>query len=142
MMKNNNSSTIIILLSIIAILLIIILLLCVNNNKIEKFGPDNDTIVIPKQITQYGSGPVDSSGTIKFKSTFLIKPVIFTQIIGNKEKSDNSYIIQVFNVTVDGFDYSKNALINSKGNGFSVLKMDNSKDEPFYWIAYSSNSSL
>jgi hypothetical protein len=126
---NNKNYIYLLLILLTIIILITIVSIFYNKNKyIESFDNINNNY-------ETGIGPKDSTGFIKFTKQFSKPPIVFTQIIGNG-KLDNSYSIQIFNVNELGFQYIKNSLINSTTNDLTLLKMSQSNNEIFNWIAY------
>lgn len=138
-----------ILYTIIIIFIIIIFFYFINVN-IESF--DNKTEECQKKAKiceldtvqenhyQSGTGDAKFNGTINFKTPFLSTPIVLTQIIGDNSNINNSYSIQVYDVTSNGFSYSKNKienyLINNENvKNANIIKMSNSTTELFYWVA-------
>ena len=84
---------------------------------------------------QTGVGPIAPSGTIKFDKPFSNMPLIFTQVNGNTASSQDSFSVQIFNVSTAGFDYTKQKIYNDSNGQFSVTKLVPSTVETFNWIA-------
>ena len=138
-----------ILYTIIIIFIIIIFFYFININ-IESF--DNKTEECQKKAKiceldtveenhyQNGTGDAKFNGTINFKTPFLSPPIVLTQIIGDNSTINNTYSIQVYDVTSNGFSYSKNkienyVLNNDNVDNANIIKMTNSTTELFYWVA-------
>jgi hypothetical protein len=128
---NNKKYIFLIIIIILLIILTIIIIIKITYKKnIERFiGHSNDY--------QFGIGPKENSGFVKYNKPFQSPPIIFTQAIGDG-KIDNSYSIQIFNVSEVGFQYIKNVFVNEKADKFTILKMSPSNDNGFNWIAYES----
>jgi hypothetical protein len=126
---NNKKYIFLIIIIILLIILIIIIIIKITYKKnIESFiGQSNNY--------QLGVVSNDNAGFVKFNKAFENPPIVFTQVIGNG-KIDNSYSIQIFNVSEIGFQYIKNVFINEKADKFTILKMSLSNENGFNWIAY------
>ena len=61
--------------------------------------------------------------------------MIFTQMVNNTNGTSNIYSVQVFNITLNSFDYAKNMVSNFTSENISMPKLDKSTIEPFNWIA-------
>ena len=135
---------VIIVLSFIIILPIIL----INSNILENYDNSNTN---PNPILnansnpnlnsisnfkiQQGTGNTDQTGTITFDVPFQNIPKVYTQIIGNQDSMNNVYSIQVFNITNNGFSYSKNMVVNKKTGQFTISTLNPSTTETFDWIA-------
>ena len=97
--------------------------------------PIYESFTNPSLEIQTGVGPIATSGTIKFDNPFTNIPLIFTQIIGNTASSQDSFSVQIFNVSITGFDYTKQKIYNDSNGQFSVTKLVPSTVETFNWIA-------
>jgi hypothetical protein len=81
-------------------------------------------------------------GTIKFNKPFKDIPQVFTQISGDASIKNNSYSIQIYNISTSGFDYSINMVTNEviPNSSAKVATLQPAKSsEIFNWIALSSN---
>lgn len=146
----NNTEQI--LYTIIIIFIIIIFFYFININ-IEPFDNKKTEMcqkkakiceldTVQENHYQSGTGDAKFNGTINFKTPFSSTPIILTQIIGDKSIINNSYSIQVYDVTSNGFSYSKNKienylLNNDNVDNANIIKMSNSTTELFYWVAIS-----
>lgn len=136
--KNNNTY---ILLFIIIILFLVIIYFLTKKKYKEYFDGSSSGMSLNFQVGKSGITP---TGTINFQTPFSKPPLIFTQIVSSSADSANSYSIQVFNITNNGFDYSKNKIYNSqtttqtssgKNATYSVTLMVESTTESFIWLA-------
>ena len=84
---------------------------------------------------QTGLSSISPTGTIIFKTPFSKIPMIFTQMVNNTNGTSNIYSVQVFNITLNSFDYAKNMVSNFTSENISMPKLDKSTIEPFNWIA-------
>jgi hypothetical protein len=141
-MNKKNNNTYILLFIIIVLLIVIIYFLTKKKNK-EYF--DESTSEMSDNF-QLGKSGITPTGTINFQTPFSKPPLIFTQIVSSSADSANSYSIQVFNITNNGFDYSKNKIYNSQTTAkisseenttYTVTLMTQSTTEPFIWLAIS-----
>jgi hypothetical protein len=151
MLKKNIQTIITIVLTI---LLIILIIFHFNNRKnmesYEQFykGPPAE----PKYQLQVGVTELSSiadtknnvtvqgtpaKGSIVFPSPYTKIPMVFTQIIGGGASVDDSYSIQVYNVSLTGFDYKKNMITNLKIGSMTSPKLGDAVTEQFYWMAIS-----
>jgi len=134
-----------IFLFIIIILFLIVIPITIKNNVVDNFANMTPNIQI-----QTGRSGISQSGSIDFPVSFVNKPKVFTQIIGNNENTNSSttedddtntnttgnvYSVQIFNVTTNGFNYSKNKVINNKSGNFTISSLEKASVEPFDWIA-------
>jgi hypothetical protein len=159
MNKNNyfrSYTFLVLILIIITILLFINIFRYVNKNIPESFAnseneEDDNLNNLSNNISninlginfQSGISSINSKGTINFQNPFLKIPVVFTQIIGSSSTLLNVYSIQIFNITNNGFDYSKNKVYNniqtkpdSSDSAYIIPKVEESTIEPFIWFAF------
>lgn len=109
------------------------------NNFRESF--DNQTTNGIGMLFQTGTSDITQTGSIKFNQPFPKVPMIFTQINGSTNVANNVYGIVIFNITQQGFDYSKNKVSNTILNtenvqNMTVIKLESSTLETFNWIAF------
>lgn len=128
----DNSIILLIYITIIVILASIIIPITIKYSTIENFDNSNFTGL----NIQTGISSITPTGTINFTVPYQKTPMVFTQIIGTSNTSNNSYSVQIFNVTNKGFDYSKNKVINATSGKFIATKMGEATVEPFQWIAF------
>jgi hypothetical protein len=147
MLKKN-----IITIVLVILLLIVIIFHFINRKNVERFeqffkGPPAE----PKYQLQVGISDLSSisynkvtvqgtpaKGSIVFPSPYIKKPIVFTQIIGGGASIDNLYSIQVYNVSLTGFDYKKNMVSNLKIGSMISAQLNDAATEQFYWMAISS----
>ena len=91
-------------------------------------------------VIETGVSPMEASGSISFTKEYSSPPVVFTQMTG-KEGTNDAYSIQVFGVTTQGFEYSKNVLKNnvihpSEGSDMVALNLSPDGDGVFQWMAF------
>lgn len=151
-MLKKNIQTIITI--VLVIILIIVIIFHFNNRKniegYEQFY--QGAPAEPKYQLQFGitdlSNIADTKnnitlqgtpakGSIVFPSPYKKSPMVFTQIIGGGESIDNMYSIQVYNVSLTGFDYKKNMVSNLKIGSMKSLQLGDAVTEQFYWMAVS-----
>ncbi len=121
---------------IIAFLLLFLLFGSKINERFDNAETNNTNLSIFHGYSfEYGRSGIQPTGTIKFKIPFQKTPKIFTQIVTNSNVSNNIYSVQIFNVTVNSFDYSKNMISSVSTGELSFPKIEKSGLEPFDWVA-------
>lgn len=121
----------------VIILFFIVMPIYIKFNVVDKFDNQNMTQL------QYDFGIITDTtnkGTIKFKTQFNEIPYVFTQIIGNNSSVSNGYSIQIMNVSLDGFDYSKDKIIDEESGSFSITKIVPDNNLLFQWSAFLKNN--
>jgi hypothetical protein len=141
---------------LLIILLIVVLIYHFQNNKkrVEPFEQFyQGELADPKYQLQFGITDLTNvtdtknnvtvqgtpaQGSIVFPRPYKKIPMIFTQIIGGGASTDNLYSIQVYNVSLTGFDYKKNMIGNIQIGSMVSPKLGDAVTEQFYWMAISS----
>ena len=118
----------------VVLIISIILRIYMNNRHYEHFDTKPEALNLP--IIQNGIGPTLEKGTINFPKPFTKIPSVFTQIIGKNETINNVYSVQVYNITTNSFDYSKNMVENKPAGDFVAVTLGPSNKESFTWIAF------
>lgn len=85
---------------------------------------------------QKGISGISQSGHIQFQNPFKNVPYVFTQMIGNNKEQNNLNNVNVYNITQNGFDYSKNKLVEEKINDMTISVLNPSESDVFQWVAY------
>jgi ABC-type maltose transport system permease subunit len=143
-MKRFSKINIIYGICIIAVIVIILILFfTVNksnkNNTIESFISESQNNVDMTNLSNlniaYGVSGISDVGSIKFTKPFKNPPRIFTQIINNNPISNAVYGVNVFNLTNDGFEYSKYKVNSTTNEDITLVGLDRSTLEPFNWLA-------
>jgi hypothetical protein len=137
MNKNNTYSIINILIIFIIIILIFYYISYLSKLRYKESFDNNLSFSY-----QSGKSGISQTGTIKFDKPFSNIPNVFTQVIGGQgDMSNNSYSVQVFNVTTNGFDYSKNKVydmpVESENlKNMVAIKLKPDTTQSFMWTAF------
>lgn len=129
-----NNSLIYIILGIVLCIVFIIITVYLSNAKvIDTFICEEST---QESNFQKGLGGTSKTGTITFPKTFNNVPIVFTQVIGNSEEPEVIYNVNIFDITQNGFSYSKNKINNQTEEEFTTTNFSPSITEQFMWIAF------
>ena len=123
---------------VILVFLIFLIFLFSYKSYYENFDTCNCTpLQSPSLNYQNGISNKSSSGTIKFDKPFEKIPIVLTQIKtdGSKNVNNQSYSIEIYNVTQYSFDYSKKKIYNQTSGDINIVRLDNDSEQIFYWIA-------
>jgi hypothetical protein len=137
MNKNNTYSIINILIIFIIIIFIFYYISYLSKLKYKESFDNNLSFSY-----QSGKSGISQTGSIKFDKPFSNIPNVFTQIIGGQgDMSNNSYSVQVFNITPTGFDYSKNKVYDTPVQSENlknmvVIKLQPDTTQSFMWTAF------
>jgi hypothetical protein len=105
-------------------------------NCICNTNTNNSSNNINNNNIQKGLSGISQSGYIQFQNPFQNIPYVFTQMIGNDKEQNNLNNVNVYNITQNGFGYSKNKLVEEKINDMTINVLNPSETDVFQWIAY------
>lgn len=123
---------------LIIIIIILLSILIFTKNRYESFENSGMSIF---PAFDMGESEKATTGKITFKKPFSKIPTIFTQIISKQNSELNIYSVQVYNITNNSFEYSKNKAYNNTVttdniNNLKFVKIDPCTEETFLWIAF------
>lgn len=75
-----------------------------------------------------------NNGTITFEKPFSKVPKVFIQ--PNNSNSSKASIINISNISVNGFSYAKNQVYEEETGSFSSSVVEPDKSSSFNWIAF------